>query len=354
MNRSAAVYGGLLALLLAGAWVRWTREPEPDIGDKIVLLQGDKDKIESITWTGEKDKAVIERKSDAEGDYLWVTYTRQEPKLKKHTGDEEDEDVVEPPTPEPTPDTPTEGGQEMVETTRAFKAGDAGDKLLDSLSPMLAIRKLDPADITGDKLTTTGLDAPKEILEISRKGRATRLEIGGEVYGTRDRYVRNPATGEIFLVDSETLRPLKYARTRLPDRTLWSLERKDAVTAEVSDSAGRTAEADQKNIDDQGKARWVRATEPDGTDEQFETWMDKALKLKGSSYADPNEPPQDLQLRFKLALKNDKGKTETLDVLQEGADGDWWGRSEHTRGLIKLLRGPTSELADDVESLVAE
>lgn len=358
MNKSTFVYGGLLVAFLAGAWFRWTGEPEPDVGDKVVLVQGEKDKLETIQWTGEKDHALIERKSDGQGDYLWVTYTKMEPKTKKHGEGEEDEERPEPVAPEVAPEVTAEAdpatGQEMVETVKVFKAGEAGDKLLDSLSPMYAIRKLDSVDIPPEKLATTGLDAPKEFLELTRKGRTTRLEIGGEVYGTRNRYVRNPASGEIFLVDNEVIRPLKYARTRLPDRTLWSFERKDAAGAVVADAAGHTVEADQKNIDDQTQAKWVRAAAPEETDEQLETWMDKALKLKGSSYADPKEPPQDLQPRFKLTLRNAKGKLETLEVLQEGEAGDWWGRSEHTRGLVKLLKGPTSELADDVEAVVAE
>ena len=48
------------------------------------------------------------------------------------------------------------------------------------------------------------------------------------------------------------------------------------------------------------------------------------------------------------------GESETLEVLREGEDGDWWGRSEHTRGLIKLLKGPSSSLAEDVDTLLAE
>ena len=55
-----------------------------------------------------------------------------------------------------------------------------------------------------------------------------------------------------------------------------------------------------------------------------------------------------------LTLPSEGGVSETLEVLREGEDGDWWGRSEHTRGLIKLLKGPSSSLAADVGSLLQE
>ena len=35
MIRSVAIYGGLLALMLGAAWMRWTAEPEPDLEGQI-------------------------------------------------------------------------------------------------------------------------------------------------------------------------------------------------------------------------------------------------------------------------------------------------------------------------------
>ena len=82
--------------------------------------------------------------------------------------------------------------------------------------------------------------------------------------------------------------------------------------------------------------------------------MDKALKLKGSKYADPDDLPAELEGRFSIAFTGKDDSSDTFEVLQAGEDGDWYGRSGHTRGLMKLLSGPTSALADDVESLVTE
>ena len=61
--------------------------------------------------------------------------------------------------------------------------------------------------------------------------------------------------------------------------------------------------------------------------------------------------PADLTSNFRLTLRGADGKTETLEVLSAG--GDWYARSEHTRGLVKLLKGPTSALAEDVADLTA-
>lgn len=374
-RRSVVVYGLLLLVSLGLAWWRWTREPEPDLEGKVVLLAGDADKIEKIVWDSDKDRAVIERRSDDHGDYLWVTWTKWEKppaKPDEKAGEEKAGDEKAGEAAEKAGDASEKAGEKAAteeaageeaggaeageqperkaKEVIAFKAGAKGQDLLDKLSPMLAIRKLELD--TPDKIEKAGLDHPTTFLEITRKGRTTRLEIGGEVYGTRDRYVRNPETGEVFLVADEVLRPLKYARTRLPDRTLWSFDKKDVATVLIENAKGESLEVEHKNPQDPKAESWVEASNPDEANEQLETWMDKAIKLKGTSYAKQGEEPQDLQLRFKLTLRDEKGNSETLEVFQEGDKGNWWGRSEHTRGLIKLLRGPTSSLADDVDTIV--
>lgn len=362
MTRAIGVYGALLVALLGLSWAEWTKEPEADVGDKVVVSQGQADEIESIKFSSEKDELVFERKSDAKGAYYWVTHTRWE----KAAG------PAEPPTPEAAPEATPEATAEAtpadaaatpaatpaeapkaeeprVAKTQIFKSGDAGQKLVESLSPMLALRKLD--GVSPEKLATIGLDAPKEKLEITRKGRTRSFELGGEAYGSKDRYARDVESGEIYLIDDETIRPLKYATTRLPDRTLLSVERKDIATATIA-AGTATLDVASKNTDDEAKATWVKASAPDEANDQLKTWMDKALQLKGTSYAKPDDTPQNLEPRFQLTLQNTKGERETLEVLQAGADGDWYGRSEHTRGLIKLLRGPTSALGEDVDDLV--
>ena len=92
MTRSIATYGLLLTLLLGLSWMDWTAPPEVDIGDKVMLAQGEVADLERVIWKGEKEEVSIERKSDAAGAYLWVTHTKwEEPK----------------PTPPATPDAAT-------------------------------------------------------------------------------------------------------------------------------------------------------------------------------------------------------------------------------------------------------
>ena len=89
---------------------------------------------------------------------------------------------------------------------------------------------------------------------------------------------------------------------------------------------------------------------PDDEAEQANDWLDKLLNVKGTKYADPDDPPTDLRPRFALTLKT-VDDTETIEVMQVGDDGDWYGRSPHTRGLIKLVRSGASDLSEEASTL---
>lgn len=340
---SAAIYGGLLVVLLGGAWVRWTAGPPVELDGKVVLVDGDADDLERIVFTiTDKETATLTRKEDAFGTYWWVEHTKTDEKKA-------------PPPPPPVPggpDTPPEPPPEpvveKVTSTQVFKAGTAGDDLAKSMSPLLALRKLEGVDAA--KSGTIGLDAPVEFLEITRKGRTTRIALGGEVYGTRDRYAREEGTGTLYLVDDETLRPLKFARTRLPDRDLWPFAQNEITALGIVGPGGATVELVQKNADDAAKATWARASAPEAPDEQINTWVSQALKLKSTTT--PEVLPTTLEDRFSLVLTGPRGKVLTVKVQQEGADGDYYASSEHTRTPVKLLKSAVGPLADDVSTLV--
>ena len=121
---------------------------------------------------------------------------------------------------------------------------------------------------------------------------------------------------------------------------------------EVTVSAsGQSQRWVQRHADDKLKAHWALTSDPDTMAEQATTWLSKFLGLKGTQYADPADLPEGLQERFKVGL-TDGETTTAVTVSQVGEDGDWYGQSEHTRGLIKLVRSGAGGLSDDVASLL--
>jgi len=339
MKRTAQLYAVALMVLLAAAWNQWTAEEPVDLEGKVVMLQGEADDVEVVRWVSTDSEATITRKSDERGAYFWVDYTRwTEKKLPAARADAAGTDTGDEPEPE------------REAKRSAFKSAQKAFDMVASFSPMAARRSLQVTDEA--KLKEIGLVEPSGSIEIMRGGRSQKLEVGGEAYGTRDYYVRHVESGKIYLVERDLLQPLKYARTRLPDRTLVDTPKSDVVSATVN-KGDTHLELVQINADDPEKARWAQAETPDVEAEQATTWVERLLNLKGTRYASPDEPPEGLQNRFSVSIKDRQSSVTLIEVLQVGEDGDWYARSEHTRGLLKLIRSAASGLADDVDGVVS-
>jgi hypothetical protein len=314
--KTTAVYGIVLALSLGTAWHRWTAEPDAISGDDILVSQGDADKIELMQWTSEEQEVLVEARSDSEGAYLWVRYTDK---------------------------------KKEEEETKEFKAGEAGDKLLASFSPLAAIRSFEGLD--EKKIEDIGLKEPSASFVLKRKGRERIFEIGNEAYGTRDLYVRDKASGEVFLIDDEKFRTLKYARTRLPDRRLWSME-SGKISGLSLQSGEQSRSFSHQNWQDAQNAKWIIEGDEEADSTQLTTWIGKALKLKGSSYSDL--PDERLELRFQMTLETEAGKEETVSFFFDAQDEGWYASSPHTRGNLKLISRTLSSLSEDLPALLGE
>ena len=362
MIRGVIVYGALLAVTLGASYYRWTHEPDKALEGKVVVLQGEPATLDRITWKGKDDEAVIEKKKDDRGDYYWVTYTKWEKKKPEHphakdanaestgSGSGSGAEIAAAGSGSGSGSEATAATEEKGEPVVSnFKSGKAATDLAASLSPLFAVRKLE--DVTPDKLEAIEMDTPVEHVILDRNGKSTDIELGGESYGTKDRYARIAGTTDIYLIDDEVLRSLKFARTRLPDRDLFPFETPKIDTAVVSDGTSSIT-LTQKNRDDKDKATWVPADAPDDTSAQYKTWMDKFLKAKGSSYVNDADVPEDLELRFQVTLTGEGSSPETVEIYQAGDAGDWYAKSGYTRGYVKMLKSTTSSLAEDVGSLI--
>jgi hypothetical protein len=369
MNKSVWILSGLLGASMVASYLSWTSEEGTDDDDSIVMLDAAPEQLERVTYTSEKLDVELEQRSDALGDYLWVTTREQKrvPSNKSHDNPDEDaHEDIEAPGDEPhdegdEDEAHDEGAEEEAEYTtlvKQFKAGKAGGELLEALAPMEAQRVLQ--GVGSESYEDFGLVEPEATLSVTRKGKAAKeFSLGGEAYGTRDRYVLTEGT--VYLVDQDLLRPLKYATTRLPDRDLFAVERGDMARVTVSsmcspvasDCVEGSVELQQNNPQDPANASWSLAGS-DQASETAEAWLDKALALKSAGYVQDDEQPTELSQRLQLLIETKDGLTTV--AISQGLDEDgkegWYATSEYTRGLVKLHKSQASEAADDVESVL--
>ena len=362
-------YAALLTLLLAGSFYRWTdEEKEIETEGDIVVFRGDVSEIETIRYHDEKADALIELRGTGDDAYPWVKVDARKvvkPKPEPSTDPandtppEADDPVAADGTAEDAAtDAPANDAaqEEVVEvTTTEFKGGEAADALLESFSPLFAMRLL--PDIDDAKLAELELDAPEAWLEIQRKGRTQKLELGGEAFGTRDRYVRDVESGEVYLVDADILRPIAHAKSRLPDRELIGADEEAVINVKLTAPAGEITMS-QQNRDDRKLAFWANATDTSRSVEMYENWLDKLFRLRALSYVQKDEKPDPSALEkvFTAAFDVEQGKPVMLEVMQYTPEGEtqakYIAKSTHTHEWVNLHKTLASEAIDDVEAVI--
>lgn len=318
---SVYTYGAVLALSLGAAWYQWTKPPSITKGEEVVILYGEESTIEGISWDSEKETAVLELRSDEYGSYMWGTYT-----------DKKKEEV----------------------TTKSFKVGKDGEKLRTSMSPLVAIRAL--SNLTEEKREEIGLKEPTTTFTVTRKGKTTTFDVGSEAYGTKDLYIQNRDSKEVFLLDDAKVRSLKFARTRLPERKLWSFK-KESITGitiyTTLEEQSKSITLTHKNWQDKQQAKWVRSDAPDADNTQITNWVTKYLRSTNSSYA-LDVDASTLTEALSIDMNADGSPSEKITIYHDAEKKTWYAQSTYSRGLVKLIKQSISGLYEDLPALFAE
>ena len=315
--KSVYIYGGILILSLGLASQQWTKKPSRLSGEEVFVLYGEEATLESIVWDSEKDRTELSFRSDARGSYIWAEYTD-----KKN---------------EKTP-------------KREFKVGEKGKKLVENLSPLIAIRHL--KDVSPEKQKEIGLHDPKTTMSIVRKGKETIFSVGGEAYGTKDIYVQNTQSKEIFLLDDTKLRTLKSARTQLPDKRVTDLTAKEINKLTINASLeqeSKTIVVEHKNKEDAKQSRWIRLDNPDGDNKQLTNWITQFLRNKSREYASNIEESK-LTQAFSVVLETETDRDELI-VYHDADQKKWYAKSKHTRALVVLYPTKMTDLYKDLPAL---
>lgn len=337
MKRAILLYATALLLSLGAAYRVWTAPPETDEAESVVVLAGSAEELESVHFRSEKLDLVITMQEDDLGRYGWV---RAEP-----LGDAPEpppSDDPHAPPPEPA------GSQRAVE----FKAGKNAKATLDGLMPLVAKRTLE--GVTDDKLGELGLAEPTATLEIQRRGReAKAFEIGGNVYGGANVYLRDPETGKVYVLDAKVIKPLQAGKSTLPEKDLIGVERAKVVGLRVL-SGDSSATFQQHNPDDPDAVFWSTAGESQAN-ETAAAWIDKLLRMQAAGYVQADETPAQLETVFAYEVATANRKTITVEV-QRGQDAEgeeaWYAKSENTRGLVELQTARAAEVTADLPSVV--
>lgn len=359
--KQGIVLGGLLGVALLATYITWFEDGEVTVKEgEAVVYSADRADISKVVWTSEKVDVELRPSKDEKGEYVMVHVTERREKAKPkpltppepaddgHGHDHGEEAPEKPEDSEQGEDATEEAPEEPPEietTVTYFKGNEAAEELMQSLAPLVAMRELSlPADADA---TAFGFDEPSATLEVHRAAGAVSITVGGETYGSKDKYVQ--LDDKTFLVDDQTLRPLQYGKTRLLERNLQPLAEKEITKIDVS-SNGRSAAFTQANADDRTKAFWADVGTPDTEHEVAGAWLGKAFKMRARTYVEPADLPELTQV-FRMVVHSDEGSW-TVDV-SKAADDDkaYYAQSDFLRSTVELTASLASDAIADIDGL---
>lgn len=346
-----------LAVSLVGSYLTWTADDEVAV-EGAPLYSASAADISKLEWRSDKRDVVMEARKDARGDHHWVTVTtRKEVPVQDEVASAVPTDASDadpPEEPEEAVGQAEEAAEKQTvteETTKQFLANASAAETWTAFAPLHALRELGAA--SSMDLSALGFDEPTATLVVHRRSGALELVLGGQTYGSKDYYAR--LGDKVYLVDDATVRPLQFADQRLMERSLHPLEEKEIERVSVTDGA-RGIELVQQNRDDRAKAFWARSETPDTADDGAATWLGKLMRLRLTEYVDEASlagPPERV-FAVTITGKGGTWSAELLRVAGEGTQEEWFARSEHNRGLVRVIRSVAADIAADLDGILTE
>ncbi len=231
----------LFGLALVATFLTWSRDISYDAEDVIRVWDRDSLDVLSFSYRIGNVAIRIERRSDQAGNFLWGT------------------EVVE--------------GDER--RTTEFPVGPDGHVLLGRIAGLRTVRDLGP--LSAEVLPTLGIEGSADRLTVRFSDEERELILGGETYGSGQRYAYEPATGMGYVLPREVISTLSNGQGAVRERWLHSFPEDELASVRVHLGG---AVRDMLRIGNTGEWAEVGSQAPDVA---FGTFMQRvgALAIEG-------------------------------------------------------------------------
>jgi hypothetical protein len=324
------IHLGILGVAIATAAFVSTRDKENKAlaSGEVIVWSARSGDVEKVSYESKSRKVSVEAKKDATGRYFVGS-------IEKDAA--------------PAPH-PVDGGVPAAppsRTTVGFMSVGTGEKLADALAPLRALRAL--GKVAPDRAADFGLSDPEATVSVRIAGTEHQLVIGATTPGGSDRYVKDPASSEVYVVKGDPIRNLESADSMLLERDLH--EWKDAEVARAHVTAGDKGR-DIVRGGPENKRFWADQQTPETNDETLGNWMSKLERLRPTEFAltDPEGREPLLKVDY-VGGKKPLGSLELVKV--KGADKPtFYLRTERTRLYGKVVGTAAEQLEQDLGAIV--
>jgi hypothetical protein len=357
--RGVTLQAGLAVVALVAAFLVWQREPEGTPGE-VVVADISKRALQRVRYDDATRSVELYRDAEDE-DTVWVRLGEKPPpppapktvdggvpapgadggvvaSAGNTDGGTPALATVVPPTPPPPPLPP-----------RELRGNEAAKTLMGRMAPLKAMRSLGEMD--AKKLEELGLVNSPRKLALTVDGREQAFTLAapsGNAWGTP--YLLRE-DGKVFLLGPTLLPDLEGAINRLVDRRTHTFEFGEYDTFTVTQ--GKNSRSYVLSGKPPGPVTVAPQSAPDKPDELVRNWHDRVWRLLpvdmlGRGQEPVSGPPEEL---FRVEYK--RGGKVVGHVTVGRSKGDFWLRTEHTAGWMKLQPG-LDTLVSEATKLASE
>jgi len=346
VGRSLGLHAVLFIAASALGLRAWTAEDEPNKKSVAAeLWTGRVNDLSRIEYRTDKKVVTLEPKEDGDGRYYIGSIETLSPEKPKAGAPDAG---APPPNPHGHPPEP-----ESSEPKRFISLA-KGAELAESLATLKASRVL--GKIAPERIPDFGFDKTDlGTLKVTVGGKEHTLAFGEKTPGGSDRYVRDTATGEAYVIAGLIGNDLTAADNRLIEREFHDFG-EERVAKVVLKSATGTREVVRHAVE---KDFWARPESPDTKDETASNWMTKVERLKVTTYVEPLEPaPKPEDQVVSLEYFNEHGRRLGFLELVKRPPKDakekaeYVARSERTRWHATVLRSTAEQIEQDLGSVI--
>jgi hypothetical protein len=338
--RRLSVHVVLLVVAAVAAIVKAQPEDEssrPLKPGEVELWGGSEKDLTKVTFESKAKTVVLERKQDDRGSYYLGHVEPGEAPAEPEPSDDAADAGPNPHAPS-TPPKPVEPA--------TFVSVTAAERIMKTLAPMRAQRAI--GQITADREKVYGLDAPAGKLFIEIGGKKHTLIVGNATPGTSSRYVREEASGNVYVIVADAVRDMEGGASRLAERTVHGFQFADVDRAIVAaDDKSRTI----IQSGTEGRKFWADVNKPEVNDETAGNWLNKVRNLRPVDYLEALPENATKVARIEYEGKGDKlGFIEIYRYPGEEKD-DFVITSDQLRLYATVAKTMGEQVADDLPSL---
>ena len=362
----AAVAAGALALATA-VWLRPPRQGAP--GDVPVVALG-RGEVKAAHWDDGSHQVDVTRVVGADTRAVWVRIATSPTLQAPDAGTSADGGVAPDagllPAARPDAGQPprdrgdagvharTDGG--VSDALRAIReappppprellGNDVAEQLLDRLSPPMATRDL--GAVTPERKRELGLEASTKRLRLETQGRTLDFVVSTPP-GAAGAYLLAP-DGHLWLVQDSLVQDLSAASSRLVDRRLHAFRADEPDTLQLQ-LDGRSRSFVVRKA--QGTTRVAPVENPDAASAEATGWADRMFRLSPLEVLGRGETPREGTPVVMLRVEYGRNRRPLGFVELGRAGGEWYARTEHTAGWVRLPPGAAT-LREQAERLEA-